>query len=340
MYTFLLFGLNNFLYLFSSTHSIFYPVLGIILAIIIIFIQYVLSKKLHLNEIIVELEKKNHPYWFIISISVLIIMSFAWTQMIIPENNSGFRLDEVMIIFLISIFSIALIQYAYNLLKIKQENEYHQLLLHQQQLYIQNLEDIQQNMRTFKHDYKNMLSSLYLNSKEGNIKKIESLIQDMITDFDETIDSKMSLTTQLSNITETELKSLLFKKLTDIYNKKINFHLEVLYPLHKNKIQTIDLVRILGILMDNAIEEVEQNHHDLTLLLIQEEKFLTVVVDNYVEKDIDIHKINTNGFSTKKDHYGIGLQSLETILSKYPNISHKISCRNHRFVQEIIIFNS
>ena len=310
------------------------------MAIMIALLQNFLAKKLHLDEIMIEFEKKNYSYLSIICISILIIMAFAWTQIIIPKGKAEFRLEEVMIIFLVITFSIVLVQYAYNLLKIKQENEYNQIVLHQQQLYIQDLEDIQQNMRAFKHDYKNMMSSLYLNSKEGNIKKVENLIQGMIDDFDDTIDSKMALTTQLSNIRESEVKSLLFKKITDIYHKKISFHLEVLYPLHKNKIQTIDLVRILGILMDNAIEEVEQNHNDLTLLILQEENSLTIVVENYVEKEVNINDINNSGFTTKKDHSGIGLQSLETIIEKYPNISHKVSCRNHRFIQEIIIFNS
>ena len=340
MYTFLLFGFNNFLYLISSSGSIYYLLLGILMAIMIALLQNFLAKKLHLNEIMIEFEKKNYSYLSIICISILIIMAFAWTQIIIPKGKAEFRLEEVMIIFLVITFSIVLVQYAYNLLKIKQENEYNQIVLHQQQLYIQDLEDIQQNMRAFKHDYKNMMSSLYLNSKEGNIKKVENLIQGMIDDFDDTIDSKMALTTQLSNICESEVKSLLFKKITDIYHKKISFHLEVLYPLHKNKIQTIDLVRILGILMDNAIEEVEQNHNDLTLLILQEENSLTIVVENYVEKEVNINDINNSGFTTKKDHSGIGLQSLETIIEKYPNISHKVSCRNHRFIQEIIIFNS
>lgn len=340
MYTFLLFGFNNFLYLISSSGSIYYLLLGILMAIMIALLQNFLAKKLHLNEIMIEFEKKNYSYLSIICISILIIMAFAWTQIIIPKGKAEFRLEEVMIIFLVITFSIVLVQYAYNLLKIKQENEYNQIVLHQQQLYIQDLEDIQQNMRAFKHDYKNMMSSLYLNSKEGNIKKVENLIQGMIDDFDDTIDSKMALTTQLSNIRESEVKSLLFKKITDIYHKKISFHLEVLYPLHKNKIQTIDLVRILGILMDNAIEEVEQNHNDLTLLILQEENSLTIVVENYVEKEVNINDINNSGFTTKKDHSGIGLQSLETIIEKYPNISHKVSCRNHRFIQEIIIFNS
>ena len=135
MYTFLLFGLNNFLYLISSTNSIFYPILGIFLTIIVVLLQYILSKKLHLDEIIIEFEKKNHSYWFIASISILIIMAFAWTQIIISKDNVGFRIDEVLIIFLVSVFTIALVQYAYNLLKIKQENEYNQILLHQPLLF-------------------------------------------------------------------------------------------------------------------------------------------------------------------------------------------------------------
>lgn len=217
MYTFLLFGFNNFLYLISSSGSIDYLLLGILMAIMIALFQNFLAKKLHLNEIMIEFEKKNYSYLSIICISILIIMAFAWTQIIIPKGKAEFRLEEVMIIFLVITFSIVLVQYAYNLLKIKQENEYNQIVLHQQQLYIQDLEDIQQNMRAFKHDYKNMMSSLYLNSKEGNIKKVENLIQGMIDDFDDTIDSKMALTTQLSNIRESEVKSLLFKKITDIY---------------------------------------------------------------------------------------------------------------------------
>lgn len=134
MYTFLLFGLNNFLYLISSTNSIFYPILSIFLTIIVVLLQYILSKKLHLDEIIIEFEK-NISYWFIASISILIIMAFAWTQIIIPKDNVGFRIDEVLIIFLVSVFTIALVQYADNLLKTKQENEYNQILLHQPLLF-------------------------------------------------------------------------------------------------------------------------------------------------------------------------------------------------------------
>ena len=63
-------------------------------------------------------------------------------------------------------------------------------LLGQQEMYIQELESIQSSMRSFRHDYKNMMSSLYLQSREGNIEEIEKNIHGLIDDFDENIDLK------------------------------------------------------------------------------------------------------------------------------------------------------
>ena len=264
-------------------------------------------------------------------------MIVVWVPAVIPRYDSEFRIEELFTLVVILSLLVLLVRYSYNLIRIKTEYEYNQMILNQQNLYIKDLEDIQQNMRIFKHDYKNMMSSIYLNSKEGNLKEIENLISDMIDEFDENIDSKMSLTTQLSNIQINEVKSLLFKKITEIHKRNIGFHLEVVKPVQKNNIQTVDLVRMLGILLDNAIEEVEENHGDITLLMIQDEDALTIVVDNYVNRDVNINEIDGNGFSTKENHLGIGLHSLENIINKYSNISHNISCKNNRFVQEIII---
>lgn len=44
MYTLLLFGLNNFLYLISSTNSIFYPILGIFLQLLLCFFNIFCQK--------------------------------------------------------------------------------------------------------------------------------------------------------------------------------------------------------------------------------------------------------------------------------------------------------
>lgn len=67
------------------------------------------------------------------------------------------------------------------------------MMLQQQNLYIQSLELIQQNMREFKHDYHNMMVSLYLQSKEGNVQEIEQRLSQMMNDFDDSIGEKMIL---------------------------------------------------------------------------------------------------------------------------------------------------
>ena len=337
MYGLLFFCFNNFLYLFTSPEMLLYPMLGIIMAIVIFIIQYSSVKFLRFKELFEEFNNRNYPYWFVISVSILVLMIVVWVPAVIPRYDSEFRIEELFTLVVILSLLVLLVRYSYNLIRIKTEYEYNQMILNQQNLYIKDLEDIQQNMRIFKHDYKNMMSSIYLNSKEGNLKEIENLISDMIDEFDENIDSKMSLTTQLSNIQINEVKSLLFKKITEIHKRNIDFHLEVVKPVQKNNIQTVDLVRMLGILLDNAIEEVEENHGDITLLMIQDEDALTIVVDNYVNRDVNINEIDGNGFSTKENHLGIGLHSLENIINKYSNISHNISCKNNRVVQEIII---
>ena len=82
-------------------------------------------------------------------------------------------------------------------------------MLGQQEMYIQELESIQSSMRSFRHDYKNMMSSLYLQSREGNIQEIEKNIHGLIDDFDENNDRKMNLTVQMANIQISEVKSQL-----------------------------------------------------------------------------------------------------------------------------------
>ena len=101
-------------------------------------------------------------------------------------------------------------------------------MLGQQEMYIQELESIQSSMRSFRHDYKNMMSSLYLQSREGNMEEVEKNIHGLIDEFDENIDRKMNLTVQMANIRISEVKSLLYKKITEIQKKGIDFRMEVM----------------------------------------------------------------------------------------------------------------
>ncbi len=104
-----------------------------------------------------------------------------------------------------------------------------------------------------------MITSLYLQSKEGNLQEIEDAMGKILEDFDMDIGRKMNLTNQLANIQVMELKSLLLNKITIINRLHNGFRFEVLYPVDDLIIPKMDLVRALGILLDNAMEEVSGN---------------------------------------------------------------------------------
>ena len=191
-------------------------------------------------------------------------------------------------------------------------------MLEQQEMYIQELEGIQSSMRSFRHDYKNMMSSLYLQSREGNMEEVEKNIHGLIDEFDENIDRKMNLTVQMANIRISEVKSLLYKKITEIQKKGIDFQMEVMYPVEETGMKPIDLSRALGILLDNAIEAVEHIQGDIFLVISAQANGIHIILDNTVDQDIDISKIYEDGYSTKGRGRGTGLPSLRKILEKYP----------------------
>ena len=212
-------------------------------------------------------------------------------------------------------------------------------LLGQQEMYIQELESIQSSMRSFRHDYKNMMSSLYLQSREGNIEEIEKNIHGLIDDFDENIDRKMNLTVQMANIQISEVKSLLYKKITEIQKKGIDFRMEVMYPVEETGMKPLDLSRVLGILLDNAIEAVEQVKGDISLVISAQADGVHIILDNTADQDVDISKIYEDGYSTKGSGRGTGLYSLREITANYENVNLMTECTNLRFIQRIDILN-
>ena len=213
-------------------------------------------------------------------------------------------------------------------------------MLEQQEMYIQELEGIQNSMRSFRHDYKNMMSSLYLQSREGNMEEVEKSIHGLIDEFDENIDRKMNLTVQMANIRISEVKSLLYQKITELQKKGIDFQMEVMYPVEETCMKPLDLSRALGILLDNAIEAVEQVQGDISLVISAQTDGVHIILDNTTDQDVDISKIYEDGYSTKGSGRGTGLPSLRKIMEKYPEASLMTEINNGRFVQKILIENT
>ena len=307
--------------------------------LIIVWVANVIDQKYNFHDVFKRIGEKL-DYWPRIIFSFIIMA----VLLSLPDIMERANLSIDQSLSFISVLYVILVMMFIHLIRAnilqEQKTQMQTEMLGQQKMYIQELESIQSSMRSFRHDYKNMMSSLYLQSREGNIQEIEKNIHGLIDEFDENIDRKMNLTVQMANIRISEVKSLLYKKITEIQKKGIDFQMEVMYPVEETGMKPIDLSRALGILLDNAIEAVEHIQGDIFLVISAQANGIHIILDNTVDQDIDISKIYEDGYSTKGRGRGTGLPSLRKILEKYPETSLITEIKSGRFIQKISIQNS
>lgn len=220
----------------------------------------------------------------------------------------------------------------------KRQLETQRISLQQQNSYIKTLEGLQQDMRRFRHDYKNMMSGMYIHAKEGNMEAIQDFISDMAMDFDSQVGGQIRRITQLGNIHMIEVKGLLLNKMEEMQKEKINCEIEVLRPFYKTRLRSTDLCRCLGILIDNAIDEVRgKEDPQVHIMISSQEDYTTFRVKNLLYSVVDFHKIWQYGYSTRGTDRGMGLASYKKILEGYEDIIPLAAVQDGYFIQELKI---
>ncbi len=211
-----------------------------------------------------------------------------------------------------------------------------EVLLIQQQSYNRVLEDIQQDVRHFQHDYKNILSSFYLQLKEGRVEEAQALLEEKFLSFDQNVSYNIKQMSFLNNIKPMEIKSLLLTKMLQMEQQNIKFQVEVMDAISEFHIETEDLVRCLGILLDNAMEEESlTDEKTVHFVAYREESTVTIMIKNHLKEEKKIAEITQEGYSTKGENRGIGLSSYQKILNKYPNVFNKTVVSDNQFQQVI-----
>lgn len=210
--------------------------------------------------------------------------------------------------------------------------------LRQQTVYIEKMEQIQSELRRFRHDFRNMMAGMFLQAEEGGLTAVQSYIQEMTDDFDRQVGDQVQLMNQLANVHMVEAKGLLLEKLIGMQQKRIRVSLEVLRPVYQVPMRSTDLLRCLGILIDNAIEAVQgREEGEVCLMISSQEDCITFRIKNTLYEAIDFGKLETAGYSTKGKDRGVGLSSYRKILENYDFVFPFTAVQEGYFVQELKI---
>lgn len=197
-----------------------------------------------------------------------------------------------------------------------------------------NLTNLYDGIRSFKHDFINFIQALEGYIKCSDMEGISSMANS-IYDECKIVCNMESLNPKLIN--NPAVYNLIANKYQIACNKNIVMMIDVNCDISSLNIDTYKLCRILGILIDNAIEASSLcDEKKINIRFIQERNKKAIFIENsFLEDKIDFNKIYEKGYTSKNDKegHGLGLWKVKEIVDKTQNLkletnSGKMFCQN------------
>ncbi|HOV27143.1 MAG TPA: GHKL domain-containing protein [Pseudobacteroides sp.] len=185
-----------------------------------------------------------------------------------------------------------------------------------QKLYNETLDELNDSLRGFKHEFNNILSCIQGYLYIDDIKGLKTYVSQMQNEA-----NSMNNIEPLNSYVKDNpaIYGLLLSKLSYAQVKNINFNINVFSKIALRDVDILDFCKILGILLDNALEASLESEKRYVEFLVKEDRSsnsLIIEISNSFSGNPEIEKIYEKGFSTKEAHNGIGLWELKRIIAK------------------------
>lgn len=224
---------------------------------------------------------------------------------------------------IITVFTLSTLLIFYNMYDILKKN--HELSLQQAQSsimqdYAHRMESLYEGIRSFRHDYRNTLATMQHYIDEENTKALKEYFHKTIL-RDATVLSDDSFTLgRLHQLKDDAVKSLLYTKTVAILNHEINFELEIAESVPVLPMDSLTLCRILGILLDNALEaSLDSAEKMLRIAVITTDtSVLFSITNSTLALPVPVGALLDRGYSSKEGHEGIGLATVMELLDSIP----------------------
>ena len=195
-----------------------------------------------------------------------------------------------------------------------------------------------ENYKINTHENKNQFRTIRNMSKNKKINSyIDALLDESITD-----DEKVLM--DIQRIPAGGLRGIIYSKLLLMHQKNISTELVIDKKITSAKVNNIDdytltaICRILGVLLDNAIEGVNNLENKYIMVeLYEEDKELVISITNNYEGYVDVGSINQPGISSKGKEHGYGLTLVQRLVKKNKKIQHRSEFFEDNFMQKIKI---
>ena len=205
--------------------------------------------------------------------------------------------------------------------------------------YNKTLSILHDSVRGFKHDFDNIVTTIGGYVKTNDMEGLKKYYVQLEDDCQK-VNSLYILNPKLIN--NPGVYSLLTTKYHEAEEKGIKVNMSLLLDLSKLNMKIYEFTRILGILLDNAIEASDESEEKVINIVFRDDaknhRQLIIVENTYKDKTVDTEKIFNKGFSGKENHTGLGLWEVRKILNKSKNVDLYTTKNEKYFSQQVEIY--
>lgn len=211
------------------------------------------------------------------------------------------------------------------------------------QLYNKTLSLLHDKMRGFKYDFHNIVQGIGGYISTNDMEGLKKYYSQLLKDCDQ-VNNLTALNPSIIN------NSAIYNVMADKYHKAdelgVQINLAIFMDLNEieQHMKIYEFTRILGILMDNAIEATAECKDKIIHVTFRKEenrkRILMIIENTYLNKNVDIDRIFDKDYSTKSKttNSGLGLWEVRQVLKKNNNLNLFTTKNEEFFVQQFEIY--
>ena len=285
-------------------------------SIVLIFNLIIKYRKFTIN-ILEDFDKKSKSiiiFNFIFGFICIFLQGILSVKYIdiLPIEFTFFNFICLLIYFVLSFFSLAKVMSLSTTTKKLESAEEYNKTLH----------ILHDNVRGFKHDFDNIVTTIGGYIKTNDMEGLEKYYSQLQEDCSK-VNNLYILNPDIIN--NPGIYNLLTTKYSEAEENGIKVNLTFLLDLNELHMKIYEFARILGILLDNAIDAASECDEKVLNIFFRNEarnnRNIILIENTYKDKDVDLNQIFNKGITGKENHTGLGLWEIRQLLKKNNNVN-------------------
>lgn len=316
------------------------PIWRIAIALCIYFIIFILTKLINYFKVNIKIfDSMNSKSKFLLCINLLlliIVLAMQFYLIAFYSNTLPFYISFCSTIGLISYFAVSI----YNLISTS-KLAFTTMELESAQHTIHTTKILHDQVRSFKHDFDNIVNSIGGYVVNEDMDGLKRYYNQLLEECNKT-NNLYALSPEVIN--HPAIYHMLATKYYEADQNNVQINLNVFLDLNEieKRMKIYDFTRILGILLDNAIEAANECDKKIINVTFRKDignDMISIIIQNtYANKDIDTEEIYQKGISTKENHSGLGLWKVREILMHNNNLNLFTTKNDEFFTQQFEIY--